>query len=117
MQLSTVCQVCGILWDEAGQYAINCPVCGTPNPSFVVHDDFCPKLQSDEAGCLCELLKAVRTDERRVGAQKIQGLREQMSELYARHPKSRDHEQAKAQMRGMYAAEMLMKGPWLRRRR
>ncbi len=116
MQLVKVCQVCEVAWDEQAQLALNCAVCGAANPAFFVHDDFCPRMQSDSAICLCELLKVVRDDERRVASDKIRGIREQLSDLFERYPESKEHERAQGHIRGLYEAEKVLKGHWLRRR-
>jgi hypothetical protein len=116
MRLVKVCQVCEVAWDEQAQLALNCPVCGATNPTFFVHDDFCPRMQSDEAICLCELLKGVRDDERRVASDKIRGIRRQLADVFERYPESRDHERAQGHIRGLYEAEKVLKGHWLRRR-
>jgi len=116
MQIAKACQVCGVAWDEQAQLALKCAICGTANPTFLMHDDFCPRSLSNDAICLCELLEAVRADERRVGSDKIRGVREQLADVYARYPESKDHDRAQGQILGLYQAEKLMKGPWLRRR-
>ena len=116
MQLVKVCQVCEVAWDEQAQLALNCAVCGAANPAFFVHDDFCPRMHSDSAICLCELLKVVRDDERRVASDKIRGIREQLSDLFERYPESKEHERAQGHIRGLYEAEKVLKGHWLRRR-
>jgi predicted nucleic acid-binding Zn-ribbon protein len=117
MQMSRKCEFCGMDWNEQDQLSVDCPNCGKPNPAFVIHDDFCPQNVSADAVCLCQILGAVRHDERRLRAEKIRGVREQLAEMYGRYEETAGHHLAIGQIRGLYQAEQLIKAPWLRRRK
>ena len=117
MHVSDECAVCGVHWTQEEQAAIRCASCGAPNPAFVIHDEYCPQALSLDITCLCSLLEAVRDDERQRSSAKIRSLRERMLDIYERHPHTVEIEQGRGELRGMRAAEMLVKGPWARRTR
>ena len=116
MPVTGKCDFCNEVWNEQAQLSDLCPNCGKPNPAFVIHDDFCPQNAIAEAVCICQILAAVRHDERRLRAEKIRGVREQLADMYGRYEETAGHHLAIGQIRGLYQAEQLIKAPWLRRR-
>jgi len=117
MHIANACAVCGVSWTADEQSAMRCIACGAPNPAFALHDEYCPQAISLEISCLCPLLAAVRDDERQRSSARIRSLREQMLEIYEQNPHTAEIEQGRGELRGMRAAEMLVKGTWLRRSR